>query len=749
MSVLDLRSNVQVQHQHEFFSALGTYWTEHFEDRDVTQAFADAAQMASLQQDLDNTLAVQVMTDRKTGALYRTLIWYRVRVWEQDIRSINDPNLRAFGFGGAFGQDQIPYGGLSQLWVFDVTQNLTIPRCLTNKVTNPDFVAHPGAGLYFEPGRVGIKVNPFNSEYFQPQQDPDGRYVDLWFYLSDFDVQAWSRQYGIAVAASGPTSEAYRALVDGLWMARVAGPSDAALFRVVEGCTGVPMVHTARETVEWVGVQGSYLCVVTDQECYRFPSTHTAAVEVGDVVVQGQNLTTALELKSGASLVSGEGDIVLPPGMFDPAMGIRKPIRFPNARVAVQDGGLTAEGNRITRFLLDGEGSDLARFRVGAADRELWRVLDRRGRVATTVAQAQDLVSTINPAVELVARHTTPHLLLLDGDQSLWPAHPDLQAQLQRQLDRVAPPHARVVVQTNFFTVASSSYSSQSYQSSSSSTVGNTASTMSSYSSVSTQSASSLSSISTGSSQSNSSSSDRSTASTASTASSNSSSSSESPFSDSSLSSRSLSSQSLSTQSVSSQSSRSSQSLSSRSSASTASTASSISTVSASSDTQSTASTQTASSNSSSSSLSNSISSQSSASTPSSNSSSSSLSTILDTPSSASTLTTASASTVSASSVSLSSDSSKSSGSESSKSRSLSSASSQSLSSRSSQSDRSESSQSRSSASSNSSLTSGTNSSRSESISSVSTASSQSSNSTPQTPSSLSSRSSDSSRSNL
>lgn len=566
-AALNLRTDVEVLHRNEIFRKLGSFWQEKFEDHDVVKTLVGAMQDQFTAADVTLKEAIATQTSVAQAPLYHTEVWYRLFIRQADLTE-EHPNAPYYSAqNGFYGQGGIYGQGVPTLWSWRVPQTLVNPSCIANAIENPSWVGYANQAFYYSKGLLGFRLNPFLDTRFTIVETSQGPGIELWLYCSEWDTKTIGRQYGgpLGIPALA-SSESYRKLCEGAWEARVKGPSDSSLFKVIAGASGVPLCETEGEVVEVITTapNGDQV-VVTDHLAYRFPATHLVTVAVGQVLKEGQELTDALKVRHAASVRSGDEDITLPPGFLNQASGIRGALRFPNRRVNVIPGGLDAGGNREIYFELHGLGSDLKKYRAAANAAQIYKLFDTRGPQALTVPTGSQIKPNVNPAVDLIAAHTKPHLVLLYGDTGRWPAVAEQQALLLTQADKILPAHGRLVLQPE--PSSSASVSSQSYTSSSSSSRSRSESTWST--------ASSVSSVSTSSTRSS-----RSSLSTASSVTTASSRSSQSLSSHGTVSSSSRSSQSLSSQSYSSRSTQSLSSLSSlsQSTRSTASTSSTIST---------------------------------------------------------------------------------------------------------------------------------------------------------------------------
>lgn len=607
----------------DLFRGMGSYWRTIFGDSEVLRTLQSAVQGQAQQAEV-NIKEGLLGADLAQAPVFHVQLWYRLKVRQGEERP-HDAFMRRYGDGAVYGNGTVYGAMLENLQCYAVPANLVTPKSLANRITDASFVTYQNAGYLFDQDThtIGLRFNPFSEGRFYTTELEGTREADLWLYLSEWDTNLLQLRYALALNANAKSDENYLKLLKGLWEGRIRGISARSFYNILSGCSGIPFAEGDETVVRVSNNQGLDL-IITDQRVYRVPEGSDILVSAGDQLSAGQNLSSAFELLDRRDF--GSQDIYLEPRFFSPQIGLKGKIGFPNQDVAVTDQGTDADGNRLFSFLLYGDDADINRYFTYLAQNGFSHNLDRRGPGYATQPTGAQLVSTINPAIDMVANHLLPNLLVGMVERDIWSSTPTLQHHLIRGIREGLPPRSTLLL-LDREPPESQSQSSLSESSESSSTVGTTGSSLSSPSSSSSSPSSSSPTTSSSSSQSD--------VSTSSSTFSESSQSSSSNTSSSTSTESSTSTASLSSKSSRSESSRSSSSRSSLSSKSESSSSSST-------PTSSSLSTPSSSSSSNSSSVTNSTSS-------SSQSTSSTSSTVANTASSASTV---SASTVSAQSVS-------------------------------------------------------------------------------------------------
>jgi hypothetical protein len=157
-------------------------------------------------------------------------------------------------------------------------------------------------------GSITFYADPFQDVRVAKQPVyQDGVVVDeaavLWVFRGQFDWGQIYRQFAYVLGLQLQSSRGYRDIMNAVFDAIVGGTTQRSLQLATSVITGIPLVIEAEETVVEVANDAQHLLVATDQNVYRFKTTTTASVAVGDVVHVGDSLVDALafyELNRGA-----------------------------------------------------------------------------------------------------------------------------------------------------------------------------------------------------------------------------------------------------------------------------------------------------------------------------------------------------------------------------------------------------------------------------------------------------------------
>jgi hypothetical protein len=144
-----------------------------------------------------------------------------------------------------------------------------------------------------------LRSDPFTDDRIARREvyNTEGAVVDyevsLWALREQQDRRFLSEQYGYQWGFDLPSSGPYRDFLNALWDAAVEGSSARAVQEAISAALDIPLAK-GDEIVEVVTTDRDSLLVITDANVYRFVSTATPLVYVGDHVHAGMPLTDGL-----------------------------------------------------------------------------------------------------------------------------------------------------------------------------------------------------------------------------------------------------------------------------------------------------------------------------------------------------------------------------------------------------------------------------------------------------------------------
>jgi hypothetical protein len=374
-----------LQEPTQLFDILGSFWQNTLSDRDLLVYH----QFAKLQNHADVYLyGIQVAAagsiQQVTPFIARQ--WRLITLLESQL--VLAPNLVQYGSGRTYG-DGLVYGQIAdQSFVWTLPEDIKTIGLLIDNVINPKQVFDLSNSSY-DPttSQLRFAVNPFTLLTPAPVYDGSGAQVDrqiLLFARNVSEDQAIPYlRYGSIVKVEGVSSTHYVDILRAVWSMLVRGPSLQALWQGLLASAGLSYCQGG-ETVQTIATDDDGLAIVTDQRVYRFHSTATALVDVGDTLQQGQPLVDTIQLFELGSAtppdLSSLKALALGPGLCGVGGSPRGELIFPNL-----DGAYTWTGTDA-QFTLYGAPADINAF---------WSTVAARGAAAgKTLAQCVGVSAT-------------------------------------------------------------------------------------------------------------------------------------------------------------------------------------------------------------------------------------------------------------------------------------------------------------------------------------------------------------------
>ncbi len=396
----------------QLLALTGSFWSSVYTGRDTIEAVIKARADVEAQNYINLDEALQSRSRSEVPVFHRQN--WRMVVLRQSDKGKYFPR---YGDDLVFGQAGLVYGEpltLSNLPAWELPENLVSVPLIFNRLASPSVAWSAGMDFTLDRKRnlLVFREDPFENGNFgtSPVFGPDGAQTDtelfLWLFHSEFDRQHIYRNWGYVLGLSLPSSETYRDLVNILLDGTAGGTGFAQIRSTYSAMTGLPLVRTASETVEWITTDTTHQIVITDVGVYRLPLGATLTVSEGDVLHKGDTLTTGLqfaELNRGMTpewvraLGVGSGLLV---GQY------HSELIFENTSYPLTISS-DADGRTRIEFPVGGFPLDVAAFwndvhNRGVADGQtLANLLDTR-TAPTGEPAASNLPATINPAAFLI-----------------------------------------------------------------------------------------------------------------------------------------------------------------------------------------------------------------------------------------------------------------------------------------------------------------------------------------------------------
>jgi len=455
---------------YQILQALGSYWTNIFQDNDkLREHLRSTGQMQG--QIYLNTLETIAYISRLTVPVFHTENWHLITFKRSDALSL--PSIyRAddLQYGPQDGSNPEREAGFIQTYAG--TDNpgiveLALPDSMVDApFTLQNLVIFPSKtwvnGIDYEVDEVAKRIKFRDDPFTDPMvprrdiYDAVGNITDmeiaLWVYRGQFDLRDIYSRFGQQIDIVLESSEDYKGLVNAMWDMFVLGPATSSMYSYLAALTGVPLIIGPTETVEVVSADAYSKLVITNTTVYRVPLLATVSVSVGDVVSAGQEICDAFQIEE---LSSANTDY-----SWLPAVGLSKSfisgpymaeLQFKNTDVALEYLGLDTDDKAIVQFAVGGFPGDVEFFWefVQAAgklpgQKTLAELLDQR---TNPVGQPGplNLPTTINPMTFILNNVCKNNLFVI----RVKPAAFDTDApglSMFSRLRKVVPPHTTYIV---------------------------------------------------------------------------------------------------------------------------------------------------------------------------------------------------------------------------------------------------------------------------------------------------------------
>lgn len=431
-------------------SLLGSIWTNFYEGRPLIDAIVRARADIE-QQSHTNLKEAEACVGRQTLPVFHKQSWYHLPILLSDLNTtaaslwrFDDPDLPTFNGSPEF---QFDYPLASTEFTWQLPDDIVDVSMVTNRITDPSVILTKNLDFRLILDRQGLAfyANPFSNSLFAIRDlftagVVSDKELSLWLCCLEIDWDLVYEHFGYVLALKLDASEEYKAIVNCVLDGIAGGTALEQIECSYSMMTGIPLVRETSELVEDIANDAVHLLINTDQHVYKFKSTATASVVVGDTVYDGQPLITGFERLTPN--LGGSSDklkaIVLGKGML--FNEFRGELGFENKTAAVDVSG--TPGNERVEWDISGHPLDVELFWDTVHDNRL-----TYGQSLYDLLKAEDgpFPSTVNPMefmLENVLRNNTV-IFIVDavdfGDDALGLGP-------GATLRRIMPPHTTILM---------------------------------------------------------------------------------------------------------------------------------------------------------------------------------------------------------------------------------------------------------------------------------------------------------------
>lgn len=406
------------------FRWLGLFWSSLYEDPDFLKRAQGARAIGVAQVYLDLLETAQLLDRNRMPVLHRER-WYPIVIRRSQRDTGGVARLR-FGmqpapvFGPQEGGDfpsgsKFAFGaGASFAGVF--TYPLPEPAvsvvCVVDNIAAPTTVLVRDRDFTLQDGSIVLRRgdDPFTgTSAFAVSEDGDDAEAVLWGCDVMFDKDFVYQHAGAILGVNTPSTEHFKRAINAVWDLVNCGASPRLLTTGLAAICGVPVCLSDGETVEAIATFEHATTVITSTGTYDIRPEARLAVAVGDVLAQGQPLTTGIRvygpltaaaLSQPSLLRTDMPALPLTPEFFAVPLAYGLSAGWDPA--PIKCAGTDANGNPRLWFPLQGAETDVRAF---------WGEVWRRAEAAGVSLQAcfQDHISdTVTGNTEAVWGYVEP-----------------------------------------------------------------------------------------------------------------------------------------------------------------------------------------------------------------------------------------------------------------------------------------------------------------------------------------------------
>ena len=280
-----------------FIHGLSDLWNRFFKDRDQLKEMYKGSEILIGQAYLDILALVLNMSLRETP-IFNKEFFHNLTIRE----------------------DQVTQRTSDHLYIFEVTdQRIKEVPFLYNKLLAPDVILEDNIDYIAENDTEDLLVfytNPFDYDGTgSPKSGIPTRTIEILdssgavtttreisFWIPDVKLDGYDLylNYGYLISRFEPSSEAYRALLKGVFQYFILGPTQNHITSALNVVVGFPVIRNDGEVLQEVAIDDDEHVVITDQAEYRLPLAAPLRDDIEDSTNWAINVgeSAALELSS-------------------------------------------------------------------------------------------------------------------------------------------------------------------------------------------------------------------------------------------------------------------------------------------------------------------------------------------------------------------------------------------------------------------------------------------------------------------
>lgn len=431
-------------------SLLGSFWVNNYQGVDQVVTYCGDVGEVAYQASIDLVETINSV-GRFTVPVFHTEQWYVCNLLASQ-KGVA-PILYGGSGAGNFG-DGLIYGASGGVPVYSWTCPVANVDTIFNRIYDPSATLTRGVDFMITSGRLVFLNDPFTDPRFvvNPVLDSTGDVVDsqlaLWLFRSAIDQEHIWTQFGYIMGIRLASSQEYKDLVNALLDAITGCTATDQLNGVLAAVTDCAFAR-GNEVVEDIAVVGDELVVITDAWAYRYPTTCTPVVAIGDQLEEGDSIVDTLEVQylNHGVVPSWLTALSIGEGLLLPGYLAELTFSAGDTPLIVE---LDVDGYTKVSWDLGGFPADVTEFwdnthaRGVAGGTTLAHLLDVRAQPVGEPT-ADNLPATINPLTFLAANYLRHNALLVRIKAGGFGPNALGLDQL-RHLRRIIPPHEAILI---------------------------------------------------------------------------------------------------------------------------------------------------------------------------------------------------------------------------------------------------------------------------------------------------------------
>lgn len=284
-------------------SLLGTFWSMTYSASDQMASYVKVVGETA-NQTYRNLLEVVAGVSRHDVPVLHTELLVPITLKKSECNTALT-SIARFDSGSAVIDGTLQFDRPQQTTIFSfpLPDNLVDVANIFNRIAFPTTALTKNSDYVIDRGRHAIvfAADPFENSTFARRVYQNGAQLDeeltVWGFMGGFDYDYVFEQFAYAIGLKLRSSQGYKDLTNAIITGLIDGGLTAkTLDAALTAICGVPVVANNEETVEVMQYDHHGLFIATDKAVYRFSSSATPSVAIGQVMRAGDYLIRGFDV---------------------------------------------------------------------------------------------------------------------------------------------------------------------------------------------------------------------------------------------------------------------------------------------------------------------------------------------------------------------------------------------------------------------------------------------------------------------